>query len=300
MFTSFIYHAFGLHGYQYLRTFYTKGKIFFTLNRNPNKIRCSDCGSSNVILKGTKTRYFKTIPVGKKQIIIIVIIQRVQCKDCSCLKQINLQFADSKKSYTRSFARYALELLKFSTIKDVARHLHVSWDMIKEIEKDYLQKHFSKPKLNDLSQIAIDEITIGRHHKYFTIVLDLITGAVVFIGDGKGADSLEPFWKKLRQIKSQIKAVAIDMSPAYIQAVNDHLSNAVIVFDHFHIVKYYNDRLSELGRELYYETTNYLHSQTLKGLRWILLKNPENLKDQNEKEQLEKALRINKPLATAY
>ena len=301
MSTSFIYHALGCIGYQYFKTSFKKNKIFFFIRKHPGKIRCPECDSYKVIFKGTKTRHFKSVPIAKKQIILAVIIQRIKCKECRCLKQIKLGFADPKKSYTRSFARYALELLKFSTINDVSRHLHISWDTIKEIQKDHLLKHFSKPNLSDLTQIAIDEISIGRKHKYLTIVLDLKTGAIVFIGDGKGADSLVPFWKKLHRAKSQIEAVAIDMSRAYIKAVRSNLPKAAIVFDHFHVVKLFNDGLSKLRQQLYYETTNYLNSQTLKGLRWILLKNPENLqKKKNEKEQLEKALKVNKPLATAY
>lgn len=301
MSTSFIYHAIGLMGYQFLKSFFKHGKIYFQIRKHPGKLRCPDCNSYKIKLKGTITRNFKSIPIGSKQIILVAIIQRVLCKECHCLKQIKLGFADPKKTYTRAFARYGLELLKFSTIKDVARHLNVSWDTVKEIQKEYLFKHFSQPKLTGLKQIAIDEISIAKHHDYLTIVLDLNTGAVVFIGDGKGADSLEPFWEKLRKAKAEIEAVAIDMSKAYIQAVRENLPNAVMVFDHFHIIKLFNDKLTELRRQLYYETTNYLESQALKGIRWILLKNPENLDgNKNEKELLEKALRVNKPLATAY
>ncbi len=130
-----------------------------------------------------------------------------------------------------------MDLLKHMTILDVARHLGVSWDVIKEIQKRNLQKRYSKPKLNKPKKIAIDEISIGNGHKYQTIVLDLITGAVVFVGDGKGADALDPFWKRLKPSSAnKIKAVAIDMSPAYISAVSNNLPNAAIVFDHFHII----------------------------------------------------------------
>jgi len=97
---------------------------------------------------------------------LVVVLQRIECKECHCLKQISLEFADPKKSYSRSYARYALELLKFSTIQDVARHLDASWDTIKEIQKEYLIKHFSRPELKDLTHIAIDEISIGKRHKY--------------------------------------------------------------------------------------------------------------------------------------
>ena len=128
-----------------------------------------------------------------------------------------------------------------------------------------------------------------------------MSGAVVFVGDGKGVAALEPFWKRLRASRAKIKAVATDLSVAYIQAVRRHLPRAVLVFDHFHIVKLFNDKLSDLRRELYREAVDRLDKQVLKGTRWLLLKNPENLDDgRQERTKLEEALRLNQPLATAY
>jgi len=187
------------------------------------------------------------------------------------------------------------------TIKDVACHLEVSWDVIKDIQKRSLQKRFAQPKLHELRQIAIDEISIGKGHRYLTIVLDLQSGAVVFVGDGKGGEALEPFWQLVRQQKVKIEAVATDLSPAYISAVLNNLPEAVHVFDHFHIIKLFNEGLSDLRRKLYHEVTGLMQKQVIKGTRWLLLKNPENLnQDRKEAERLEDALRLNKPLALAY
>jgi len=91
------------------------------------------------------------------------------------------------------------------TIQDVATHLNISWDTVKDIQKEYLSKHFGKPNLRDVKQIAVDEITIGKRHRYLTIVLDLETGAVIFIGDGRGSDSLKPFWRRLKRPKPKLK-----------------------------------------------------------------------------------------------
>lgn len=124
------------------------------------------------------------------------------------------------------------------------------WDTIKDIQKQDLQRHFSKPKLRKLRQIAIDEIAVGQGHRYLTVVLDLVSGAVVFAGEGKGADALAPFWKRLRPSQAKIKAVATDMSLAYILAVREHLPRAVHVFDHFHVIKLFNEKLSDFRREL--------------------------------------------------
>jgi transposase len=187
------------------------------------------------------------------------------------------------------------------TIQDVAMHLGVSWDVVKEIVKSDLQRRFSNPKLKDLRQIAIDEIAIGKGHRYLTIVLDLETGMVVHVGQGKGGDALTDFWKRLRRCGARIEAVATDMSPAYIDAVTTHLPDAVLVFDRFHVTKLFNDKLSDLRRELYRTTKDGLEKDVLKGSRWLLLKRPENLDDtRDEHQRLEDALRLNAPLATAY
>jgi transposase len=187
------------------------------------------------------------------------------------------------------------------TILDVARHLAVSWDMVKDIQKRYLSKKFSHPRLKDIRWIAVDEIAVKKGHKYLTVVLDLETGAVIFVGDGKGADALLPFWKRLKHSPAAIKAVAIDMSPAYISAVMDHLPEASIVFDHFHVIKLYNDKLSDLRRDLHREATDQLQKDVLKGTRWLLLKNPAHLdKTKGEEERLREALKLNEPLYTAY
>jgi transposase len=133
-----------------------------------------------------------------------------------------------------------------------------------------------------------------------TVVTDIDTAGVVFVGDGKGADALDPFWKRLCRSRAKIKAVAMDMSPAYIRAVSDHLPKASIVFDHFHVIKLYNDKLSDFRRKLYYELNNEKQKKVIKGTRWLLLKNPLNLNsDKNEKEKLQLVLDINKLLATA-
>jgi transposase len=301
MSTSYIYHAYGLAGYEYQKTAYRKGCIYIYIQIYPWKVICPCCKSTHVIRRGFKDRIFKTLPIGTRRVFLVLKVHRIQCSECGCIRQMKLSFADPKKSYTRTLARFILDLLKMSTIEDVSKHLKMSWNTIKQIQKTYLEKNFGNPDLSGLQQIAIDEISLGKNHKFITLVIDLLSGAVVFIGDGKGADALTPFWEKLKKSKAVISAVAIDMSPAYISAVQANLPDAAIIFDHFHIVKLFNDKLSQLRRELYHETRDYLESQALKGLRWILLKNPENLNEKrNEKELLEKALAVNKPLAAAY
>ena len=95
--------------------------------------------------------------------------------------------------------------------------------------------------------------------------------------------------------------MAIDKSQAYIQAVTTNLPKAVLVFDHFHVIKLFNEKLTDLRPELYRELTDILQKEVLKDVRWLLLKNPENPDEKrNERQRLEEALRLNQPLACAY
>ena len=301
MSTSLLYHGFGIRGYRYVRTEYVEGGVVFTIVQDPKRCRCPACGGKNTILKGGVVRRFRGLPIGGKKTTFVFRVPRIQCRDCNVVRQTPLGFADTRRSYTRSFAQYVLHLARLMTIRDVALHLGVSWDVVKEIVKNDLQRRFAKPKLRNLRQIAIDEISIGKGHRYLTIVLDLETGVVVHVGQGKGGDALLDFWKRLRRCGAKIEAAATDMSPAYIDAVTTHLPDAVLVFDRFHVMKLYNDKLSDLRRELYRAAKDGLEKNVLKGTRWLLLKRPENLDaSRKEHERLEEALRLNAPLATAY
>jgi transposase len=301
MSTSLLYHAFGIRGYHYIRTDYQGGQTIFTIHQDLHTCRCSACGSNRVRSRGQVERRFRTVPIGSRATLVALPIPRVECLACGVVRQVKVPFADARRSYTSAFERYALELSRRMTIRDVAMHLDVSWDVIKEIQKRDLGRRYAKPKLKHLRRIAIDEIAVAKGHRYLTVVLDLDSGAVVFVGDGKGAGALKPFWKRLRPSKARIEAVAMDMSAAYRQAVSTHLAGAKIVFDRFHVVKLFNEKLSDLRRALHREATEVMHKEVLKGTRWLLLKNPENLDEgKDEKRRLEEALALNKPLATAY
>jgi transposase len=301
MSTSLLYHAFGIRGCDYISTAYEEGRVIFTIQQRRHTYRCSACGAPDVHPHGHEERTFRAVPVGGRPVRVVLPIPRVACPHCGVTRQVPLHFADPRRSYTRSFERYALGLSRLMTIQDVARHLQVSWDVVKDIQRRDLQRRYRKPRLGKLKQIAIDEIALGKGHRYLTVVLNLETGAVVFVGDGKGAAALEPFWRRLKAARARIEAVATDMSAAYIQAVRQHLGHAVHVFDHFHVIKLFNEKLSDFRRELYREATEQLHKAVLKGTRWLLLKNPENLDPKKkERDRLEEALRMNQPLATVY
>ena len=300
MSTSLLYHGFGIRSYDYRSATYAEGQVHFRIEQPRETLRCAACGCGEVVLHGCQEREFRTLPIGGKPVRVTLPIPRVGCRSCGVVRQVDVPFAESRRSYTRSFERYALELPRRTTILDVARHLQVGWDTVKDIQKRNLQARFGRPRLKNLRRVAIDEISVGHGHRYLTVVLNPVSGAVVSVGDGKGADALKPFWKRLRASKAKVEAVATDMSPAYVRAVRENLPKAIHVFDRFHVVKLFNERFSEFRRELQRDAEG-TGRKFLKGTRWLILKNPENLDEtKGERRRLQEALADNAALATVY
>jgi transposase len=301
MSTTLLYHGWGIRGYQYVRTIYARRAVCFRVEQNPESFCCAECGAKTVAKSGRVVRRFRTVPIGRVRVWIVLAVQRLYCLECGVTRQAVITFADPKRTYTHAFARHVLQLSRGMTLAAVAGELGVGWDLVKEIQKADLLRRFGRPRLKHLRHLAIDEICVGRGHRYLTIVLDLDARVIVFVGEGKGADSLRFFWRRLRASGARILAVATDMSPAYITAVAENLAKAIHVFDHFHVVKLFNDKLSLLRQAVQREAETNLQKQVLKGTRWLLLKNPENLDaTRNERQRLDEALALNKPLATAY
>jgi transposase len=300
MSTSLLYHGFGISGYRHRRSEYEGGEIHFTIEQPTRGLRCAACGSREVVRRGSRTRRFRGLPIGRRAVWIVLPVPRLECRACGVVRQAEVKFAPGQHGYTKRFGRYVVERAHHMTMSDVAQHLGVSWNLVKALMKQELRKRFHRPPLKGLRLLAIDEISVGSGHRYLTVVLDLESGAVVFIGDGKGADALDPFWQRLGRCGARIEAVAIDMSQAYIHAVRSHLPQATLVFDHFHVVKLMNDKLAALHRTLQRQAEDE-EKAMLKGTRWLLLKNPVNLSSEhNEAERLKAALELNAPLAAAY
>lgn len=94
------------------------------------------------------------------------------------------------------------------TIQDVTIRLGISWNLVKEIKRWYLERRYNRQKLNLLELLTIDEISIGKHHRYSTVLLVPSTSVVVFVGDGRGA--LVPFWQWLRRSRTRIRVVTVE------------------------------------------------------------------------------------------
>ena len=300
---SFLYHSFGIsRSYQYHATEYKDNAIILKLKSiSLKKVKCPHCGGYHIIKYGIIHRKLHNLPIGKKKTFLSLTIQRYLCKDCKKVFQADIPFTHGNVSYTYRFSRYIIDLFRLgATISDIAKHLGVGWDMIKDIHKKYLKRKYANPNISKVKRIGIDEFAVRRGHVYKTIVVDLDTGRIIYVGDGRGSSSLTDFWKRLKRRGIQLELVTSDMSAAYILAVKENASEAIHVYDKFHVVQLVNEAVDKVRRSVWNQETDLEKRKLIKGTRWMLLSKNLDKYDEAARNRFENILQTNEPLFKAY
>ena len=189
-------------------------------------------------------------------------------------------------------------LAQLMCLSDVAGLTGLAWGTVKDVVKARLERVSGRPQLKGLRYLSIDEIDVGKARKFYTLVIDLESGRIVWVAKGKQGKTLRPFWRALRKAKARIQAVCCDLSAAYWGAVVEHLPEAAVVFDRFHLVKLMNEKLDDLRRALWREATG-LMKRVVKGTRYLLLMRLDNLGEE-QLPRLEAAVKANEPLWMGY
>ncbi len=183
-------------------------------------------------------------------------------------------WAGKLSGFTLLFEAMVVALAQQMPFAAVARTVGESWHRVYAICERYVDLALAELDLSGITAAAIDETSYRRGHNYLTLVADADARKVAFVTEGKDAATVGQFAEHLREHNAapeQIEVVSIDMSPAFIKGVSEHLSNARITFDKFHVVAHASAAVDKT-RRLEQKT-----DPSLKGLRWTLLKDRENL-----------------------
>jgi len=157
MSTSMLYYTQGIRDFQHQSAYYPEDMVW-SITRNPKKFKCPVCLNGNVRIVHYSYRDIRGMPMGARTLTLRVKMHRIRCKNCGNHQVETLPFLPSPKChFTKYVAQYALELRKHMTISATAKHLKLHWCTVKEIEKSYLRKKYSKIKLKDVEDIGIDE-----------------------------------------------------------------------------------------------------------------------------------------------
>lgn len=302
MSTSLVYHAFGGKTYNYLRSEYREGAVYFHLEKKDQHRRCPECGSHDITFEDNAVSTVKTVPIGGKEVFLVLHLKVLKCRDCGARRQEDRDVAEPRKSYSRALARYVLDLVRHMTILAVAGHLKMGWDLVKSILKTSLEKKAKRRSWRKVRRIAIDEIAIRKGHRYMTVVLDLDTGWVLYAAEGKDQKALEPFFRRLRRSGAKLEAVVVDMNEAYANAIQAYWPRKVaVVHDHYHLVSNMNEVIDKVRRD----EQNRIEGEgkrLIKGSRYLLLYAQETLAEEKPEKlpRLRALLAVNETLHQAY
>ena len=261
---------------------------------------CHHCQSpAGTIHSNGHSRFIRDLNMAKAQVWLQVEYRKVWCDNCNGVRVEHLSFADASKRVTDRLAQYIYDLCKMLTVHDVAEHLDLNPKTIKAIDKSFLEKSFGWTDCHDLRVLAIDEIALRKGHNYMTVVMDYFSGRVVWMSEGRSKETLDRFFAEMtNKQKEAVEAVAMDMWEPYINRVKHHCPNANIVFDFFHVVQAFGRVIDKVRREEYLKA-NEQDRKVLKGSRYLLLKNEENLTDKQQ-SRLKDVLELNSTLNMLY
>ena len=261
---------------------------------------CSECGNKANGKHSWHQRSLRDLNLAHAEHQVTLRYRKIYCPNCG-IRTEQLNVANPGGPHvTKRMSRYIYDLCKKMTVKEVADHLNLDWKTVKNIDKHFLEKEFGETDYENSGFLAVDEISVGKFHKYLTVVLDFETGRVIWVGEERKVKTLDKFFKDMPESdRANIKAIAMDMWNPYIKAARKWCPDAVIVFDKFHIVSNFSKVIDQVRRSEAKKASTEQEQKVIKGSRWLLLKNEQNLKDK-EKPRLEKLLKLNENLSKVY
>lgn len=263
---------------------------------------CSGCTQVVAQVHETTERWIRDLPILDAQTHLLIHRRRVLCPRCGP-KLEALPWLGRYQRVTQRLARSVARLCKILPVKHVAEYFGLNRKTVRRIDKAYLQETIGPPDLSDLEVIAMDEFSIQKGQRYATIIVEPYRKEVLWVGRGRGREDVRPFFELLGKAGCRrLKAVAMDMNGAYEQEVRQQCPRAEIVYDLFHVVAKYGHEVIDRVRV---DEANRLRGdkkarKVVKSSRWLLLRNRENLKKEQDRVRLSELLAANKALATVY
>lgn len=259
---------------------------------------CCPCGYTSRFRYDRSVRRWRHLDLGACKLFLEAEIRRVDCPRCGVRTEA-VPWARPGARHTRDVEDLCVWLAQRADKTTVARLLRCSWEAVDGIVARVVAEQVDTTRLQGLYRIGVDEISYRRGHRYLTVVADHDTGEVVWVAEGRGADAFTAFFEALGpEGCKELRAVSMDLAPAYRKAAREHCPTAEICADAFHVVRMATQALDSvygsLGRR----------DPALRGREWhrmraALRKGAERLTD-DQSRLLRKLRRLRSALFRAW
>ena len=242
-----------------------------------NGCRCPHCNRRRRIVRTMDNpRVWRDLPICGWSVFFWFRPREIICPIHNRVQE-DIPWANAYAHVTYRFEYSMLVYCQLMTQKAAARLLKIPKSTLSDLLHRTITRIRDGHNIRGLTAVGIDEISYGKRHKYATIVYDLERSCVVWVGQGKGRETIDQFFDEALSDyqKKKIELASCDMSQAYIGAIEAHCPNAKLVLDRFHIVKALNEAVDDVRKEQW-RNASVDDRKALKGLRWLLYRHSSN------------------------
>lgn len=242
---------------------------------------CPKCGKDSPLYDHRKRRKWRHLDTCQLKTYLISSLPRIECPKDGVLS-IQPPWANQNSRVTLMFERFVIDLLlEIKKQKKVADILRISFDQINLIMERAVQRGLvRRDNTKKINYLGIDEKSIGKHHHYASILVDLEDNRVIDLVEKRDEQSARKLIDEnlTDEQKQKVKAISMDMWKPYKNAAKKLLPNTSIVIDNFHLMKYLNQAVDQTRRKEI-QGLEKEDKKFLKNSRYIFLQNPENWSD---------------------
>jgi transposase len=249
--------------------------------RRGSKAHCSCCGKPAPGYDLLHVRRFEFIPIWGYAVMLLYAMRRVQCPRCG-VKVEQVPWAIGKHSLTKAYMLYLAHWARKLSWKETASSFGTTWDQVCHAVEYVVQWGLAQRELGTLRAIGVDEIHIGKSHKFLTLVYQIEADCVrlLWVGKDRTKHSFEKFFALIgEQAAGKVEFICSDMWRPYLELIARRCPQALNILDRFHMVAKLNKALDEVRAGEARRMVREGYEPVLKNKRWCLLKRPENLTD---------------------
>lgn len=236
-----------------------------------NGCRCPHCGRrGRMVWQAAAPRRWEDLTLMGLKVLFWYTPREILCPTHARVQE-SIPWADAYSRISYRLEWRLCALCQIMTQKAAAEILGMAPSTLSDLLHRIIHRVRDDHKIRGVTTLGVDEISFCKGRKFATLVYDLDRARVLWVGQGKGRESIDRFFNECLSEgqKARILWASCDMSRAYTEAIKHHCPNATLVIDRFHVVKALNEAVDEVRKEQW-RALDTEGRKAIKGLRWLL------------------------------
>lgn len=274
--------------------------VILRIRRKPGRgFRCSRCGEGLLFAyEHREPRRVRDFPWAGKPCFLEASFARVDCPDCGVVLE-GLDWIDPWARQTVRYEKFVASLCDVLPVTEVCEFTGLNKNAVYRMDRKWLEWREKQREQKPVKLLGIDEIALKKGHRYATVFYDLERREVIGLVRSRRERAVGGFFRRWgKKACRELVAVCMDLWSPYLNSVRRHCKHAAVVFDKFHVYRYFSEAIDAVRRHEQGRVSD-AEGKLIKGTRWLWLKSSTNLK-RKEKQTLREIMAVNRRLARAY